>query len=107
MHGFVEDKDKASAAEIKSALVKHSRVLCSLDERREIEANFFLSQIGETGEKRLQDLVLSALPTARSGGVEQSSRCSASFGGGHSLPVRRGEIAEACRQSCSGWTPWS
>ena len=61
---LVDDPDKASGDEIKNVLQKHSRMLASLDKAWKVEANFFLSQIGETGEKRLQSLVAEALPTA-------------------------------------------
>jgi len=64
MNGFVENKDAATSVEIQAALIKHNRVLSSLDKMWKIEANFFLSQAGETGEHRLQELVLTALPSA-------------------------------------------
>lgn len=63
MHSFVEDNERATAAEIRTALTKHNRALQALDKQWRIESNFFLSQIGESGELRMQGLVLEGLPS--------------------------------------------
>lgn len=63
MRGFAEDKDKAIAVDLEAAPITHNRVLSGLDKVWKIEADFFLSQIGETGEKQLRNL-MSALATA-------------------------------------------
>lgn len=63
MHSFVEDKAKATASEIQRALVKNNRALQALDKQWRIESNFYLSQVGKSGEERLQQLVLGKLPT--------------------------------------------
>ena len=44
--------------------MKHSRMLSSLDKGWKVEMNFFLSQVGESGETRLKSLVLDVLPSA-------------------------------------------
>ena len=60
---LVDDPAKASGDEIKATLMKHSRMLSSLDKGWKVEMNFFLSQVGETGEARLRSLVLDVLPS--------------------------------------------
>ena len=60
---LVEDCSKATASEIKTALTKNSKLLASLDKDWKVELNFWLSQCGQSGENRLQHLVLQALPT--------------------------------------------
>ena len=61
---LVEDAGRASGEEIKSVLLKNNRMLNSLDKAWKVETNFFMSQIGESGEKRFESLIINALPSA-------------------------------------------
>lgn len=67
MHSFIEDTNKATAAGIRTALTKNNRALQSLSKQWRIEFNFYLSQVGETGELRMQKLVLESLPSPKKG----------------------------------------
>ena len=60
---FVENPEKATALEIKTALTAQHRVLSALDRTWKVELHFWLSQCGQTGETRLKNQALSYLPT--------------------------------------------
>ena len=61
---LMDDPQKASGEEIKTVLTKHSRMLSGLDKAWKVETNFFLSQVGQSGEQRFESLITEALPTS-------------------------------------------
>ena len=60
---LVEDSMKASSSEVKDAIAKHSNMLSSLDKGWKMDMNFWLSQCGKSGEERVFQLILDAMPT--------------------------------------------
>ena len=61
----IEDEKTASASDIKECLLMHHRLFSQLDKQWKVTMNFWLSQVGATGEGRLRETALSFFPSAQ------------------------------------------